>query len=372
MSTSSSIAKPDFRTGEVISQFEIIKKLGSGGFGAVYQVRKNGFDMALKTEFVDTESDDTLKNEAHILRLLQWSPGFCRLYTAKRLTWNKQQVNIMAMSLCARPISRLRRMMPDKHFSKSTAARLSVQLLEALRDMHASGIIHRDVKGSNCGWHASSRRILLFDLGFSRKYLELDPSTNTMRHRAARKTPGFMGTSNYCSTYAHDECDQGRRDDLWAWLYSTVEMFLGSLPWNNEDKTILVSKMKKKIGKKLFFKCPREIALMYEHIRQLKFDSTPDYQMMLNHFQQMYARLEIDESEPMDFEEGSAFYEEHFLNNDTDSEEDTDDTTTDLDSYENEKSNVVTIGTESDATQEDKKLGSISDLPLDSIEHSVV
>ncbi|EGT35465.1 hypothetical protein CAEBREN_12286 [Caenorhabditis brenneri] len=149
MSSSSSVPT-EFRAGQIVSGFEVVKKLGSGGFGAVYHVKKNGMEMALKTEFIDEEEDETLKNEVHMLRLMQWSPAFCRLYTAKRLTWNSQPVNIMVMTLCNRPLSRLRRMMPDRHFTKSTAARLSVQLLEALRDLHISGIIHRDVKGSNC------------------------------------------------------------------------------------------------------------------------------------------------------------------------------------------------------------------------------
>ncbi|EGT33431.1 hypothetical protein CAEBREN_21798 [Caenorhabditis brenneri] len=361
MSSSSSCAKPEFRAGQIVSGFEVVKKLGSGGFGAVYHVKKNGMEMALKTEFIDEEEDETLKNEVHMLRLMQWSPAFCRLYTAKRLTWNSQPVNIMVMTLCNRPLSRLRRMMPDRHFTKSTAARLSVQLLEALRDLHISGIIHRDVKGSNCGWHAPTRRILLFDLGFSRKYLELNPENSKMRHRVARKDPGFMGTSKYCSVYAHDELDQGRRDDLWAWLYSTVEFFLGTLPWTNEEKSILVSNMKKRVGKKLFFKCPREIALMYEHIRQLKFDSSPDYQMMLDLYKQMYSRLDIDESDPFDFEEGSEFYEQHFRHKtDSEIEMESELATSDELASTNFSKEIVTMGSKSETSEEENKLGRLA------------
>lgn len=360
MSSSSSCAKPEFKTGQIVSGFEVVKKLGSGGFGAVYHVKKDGMEMALKTEFIEEGEDETLKNESHMLRLMQWSPAFCRLYTAKRHHWNNQPVNIMVMTLCNRPLSRLRRMMPDRHFTKSTAARLSVQLLEALRDLHVSGIIHRDVKGSNCGWHAPTRRILLFDLGFSRKYLELNPETTKMRHRVARKAPGFMGTSKYCSVYAHDELDQGRRDDLWAWLYSTVEFFLGTLPWTNEEKSILVSNMKKRVGKKLFFKCPREIALMYEHVRQLKFDSSPDYEMMLDLYKQMYSRLDIEESDPFDFEEGSEFYEEYFrLKTDSEIEMESELTTSDeLASYGSKE--VVTMGSKSGTSEEENKLGRLA------------
>uniref|UniRef100_A0A8R1I3T8 Protein kinase domain-containing protein n=1 Tax=Caenorhabditis japonica TaxID=281687 RepID=A0A8R1I3T8_CAEJA len=357
MSTSSSCPKPKFRRGEIISGFEVVKKLGSGGFGAVYQVRKHGVELALKTEFVDENEEQTLKNEVHMLRLMQWSDSFCRLYTAKRLVWNCQQVNIIVMTLCDRPLSRLRRMMPKRHFSKSTAARLSFQLLEAIRDLHHTGILHRDVKASNCGWHASSRRILLFDLGFSRKYLELDETKSQMRHRSARQSAGFMGTSKYCSVFAHEELDQGRRDDLWAWLYSTVEFFLGTLPWAAEEKTILVSIQKKKVGKKLFLKCPREIVLIYEHVRQLKFESCPDYSLMFALFHQMFTRFEIDQSDPLDFEEGSAHFDKYYKDQRSESEDE--EKETEETSFE-DLSGVEMDEVHKSVKEEDKKFGRIA------------
>ncbi|CAB3408602.1 unnamed protein product [Caenorhabditis bovis] len=277
-------------------------------------------EAALKTEFVTDDSDQTLRNEVHMLRIMQWSKSYCKLYSARRLDWGGQKVNIMVMSLCDRPISRLRRMMPKRKFTKSTAARLSYQFLEAIRDIHMCGILHRDVKASNCGWHEPSRRLLLFDLGFCRKYLERDPQTKKLRLRTARKSAGFLGTSKYCSVFVHDEMDQGRRDDLWAWLYAISEFFLGDLPWSNEDNTHLVSRRKHKIGSSIFLKCPREILPMYDHIRQLKFESRPDYEMMFKKFAQMFARLEIDEFDLYDFEQGSPYYEKCYRDRKTDSE----------------------------------------------------
>ncbi|CAI5439955.1 unnamed protein product [Caenorhabditis angaria] len=331
MSSSSSCAKPEFQSGQDVSGYTIVGKLGSGGFGAVYHVKKDALQAALKTEFVVKESSQTLKNEVHILRLMQWSPHFCRLYAAKRLTWQDQKVNIMVMSLCGRPLSRLRRMMPQRHFTRETAARLSFMILKALHDLHQSGILHRDVKASNCGWHEPTRQIMLFDLGFCRKFLDKDPKTGKLKHREARKSAGFIGTSKFCSVYAHDEKDQGRRDDLWAWLYTTAEFFLGSLPWSNEDNSHLVSTQKHKISNKLFLRCPREIYTIFNHVKQLKFDSCPDYPMMLKEFQNMLTRLQIFDEEVFDFEPGSAYYEQYYANRQTDSEcEDCQMLTTDL------------------------------------------
>ncbi|PIO58990.1 hypothetical protein TELCIR_19559, partial [Teladorsagia circumcincta] len=87
---------------------EVIRKIGSGGFGAVYEVEKDGVRGALKTEFVDQtgERSETLRNEVMQLRVMQWSAHFCRLYLACRVRCGKEIVNIMIMSLVERPLSR--------------------------------------------------------------------------------------------------------------------------------------------------------------------------------------------------------------------------------------------------------------------------
>jgi tau tubulin kinase len=41
----------------------------------------------------------------------------------------------------------------------------------------------------------------------------------------------FRGSSKYASIYAHQNEDQGRRDDLWSLFYVLVEFLEGVLPW---------------------------------------------------------------------------------------------------------------------------------------------
>ncbi|KAK5973942.1 hypothetical protein GCK32_013829, partial [Trichostrongylus colubriformis] len=104
------------------------------------------------------------------LRVMQWSAHFCRLYLACRVRCGKEIVNIMIMSLVERPLSRLRRMTPESRFTRSTAVRLSRQCLEAIHDLHRTGILHRDIKASNFAWSAE-RIVYLLDLGFCRRFV---------------------------------------------------------------------------------------------------------------------------------------------------------------------------------------------------------
>ncbi|EPB72266.1 hypothetical protein ANCCEY_08620 [Ancylostoma ceylanicum] len=209
-------------------------------------------------------------------------------------------------------------MTPESRFTRSTAVRLSRQCLEvpdqretkqlsyilhqlkfqAIHDLHRTGILHRDIKASNFAWSAE-RKVYLLDLGFCRRFvgflmisgivisrqrfifrkLQLALNEQEVRHRAPRKQVAFLGTSKYCSPNMHKKLDQGRRDDLWAWLYMTVEFMAGKLIWrNDEDKVI--EKKKERIGSKLLLKCPQEMYMIYDHIRHLEFKSKPNYAML--------------------------------------------------------------------------------------------
>jgi hypothetical protein len=51
------------------------------------------------------------------------------------------------------------------------------------------------------------------------------------RSGAQRPKAQFRGSSKYASIYAHQNEDQGRRDDLWSLFYMLVEFLEGVLPW---------------------------------------------------------------------------------------------------------------------------------------------
>ncbi|PAV64962.1 hypothetical protein WR25_10568 [Diploscapter pachys] len=283
MSSSSSLPKPSISRDDSICGWKCLRKLGSGGFGSVWKVQNaDGILAALKTEFIRKNETETLRIEASTLRRLQWSEHFCQLIDSFKTDYRDDKLNVLVMGLTGRSLSRMRRMMPRRYFSGSTAIRVSRQCLQAIRDLHSIGYLHRDVKGSNFAWSPESRKVIMLDLGFCRRYLDMDEN-GSISHRPPRGKAFFTGTSFYCSIYVHKKSEQGRRDDLIAWLYMTVEFFKGKLPWRSLSSDKDIEKAKLKTDSSLFDGMPREVYFINDHIRKLKRQDKPDYGRIFNY-----------------------------------------------------------------------------------------
>ncbi|VDM11130.1 unnamed protein product [Wuchereria bancrofti] len=317
-SSSSSIPKPSFKIDEIINNsWKVVKELGSGGCGIVYEVERirgtnMGIHAAMKAETIDKNRNysETLAAEALVLRRMQWSSHFCRMYLAGRPS---PHCNIIIMSLVGRPLSWLRRQNPSQRFTLSTAIRLGIQCLEAIKDLHNIGIIHRDVKGSNfaIGQGNLCRIVHMIDFGFARFYLTRGLDGN-LRHRSPRHKAPYLGTDRYCSIFVHMRKEQGRRDDLWSFLYMLIEFIVGQLPWRSSSYKNLLSK-KLQGEEYLLRNCPHEFYAIFDHIRYLGYSARPNYALITRKLSEICERKRYTLDDPYDWEKGGRFYEDIHL-----------------------------------------------------------
>uniref|UniRef100_A0A1I7U3U4 non-specific serine/threonine protein kinase n=2 Tax=Caenorhabditis tropicalis TaxID=1561998 RepID=A0A1I7U3U4_9PELO len=137
--------------------------------------------------------------------------------------------NSMVMQLLGPNIGDLKKRSPVKRLSPTTVARIMIQGIAALRDVHTLGYIHRDVKPANMcfGITQNTRHVLkLVDYGMVRRFKNPDGT-----RRKARNKPGFRGTLRYSSIRVHDGKEQVPADDLVSMAYSGAELLLVNLPW---------------------------------------------------------------------------------------------------------------------------------------------
>jgi hypothetical protein len=116
------------------------------------------------------------------------------------------------------------------------------------------------------------------------------------------------GTPRYASGYVHKAMDLGRRDDLWSLFFLLVEMTGGSLPWAGKTDRALVGRLKDKYTQveafveELLHDCPTSLHCMLEHLNTLEFADKPDYQFLVELFEEDFFALQLPMKHPYDWE----------------------------------------------------------------------
>ncbi|VDK53259.1 unnamed protein product [Anisakis simplex] len=242
----------------------VVRKLGEGGFGAVYLVKdQKNAEFALKAEAAD--------QSVKVLHL--------ELRKANTDKGNKQE-----------------------RFTLGCAISVGVKCLEAIEELHGVGYLHRDIKPANYAIDKRDlRKIYLLDLGLCRKYVSRNGEI-----RAPRWAAGFRGTIRYAALSCHISREQCRKDDLESWLYQQVELTTGNLPWKclEQDKK-LVAQSKEKCrttsSAELFKDSPVEYSAILKYIDSLSYYATPDYRKMKTLMQNALVNNNVKEY-PYDWE----------------------------------------------------------------------
>lgn len=278
--------------GKVVnSKYRIIRKIGAGSFGEVYEGISNREKyVAIKFESQDTQHPQ-LRHEYKVYRELINSPGFCTVhYFGAQDHWNVMVMDLMGPSLESLFNKCKRR------FSIKTVLEIADQLLERIDTMHQRLLIHRDIKPDNfvVGLGENSRNLYCLDFGLSKRYR--DPKN--MMHIRYRSDKSLTGTPRYASINNHRGVELSRRDDIESIGYILIYFLKGSLPWqglkaeNTKKKYRLI--YEKKQNTQLVDLCegvPFQFAEFLMYARSLSFDQEPDIARYRKNFQRLYEDL---------------------------------------------------------------------------------
>jgi serine/threonine-protein kinase len=208
--------------GSTISHYRILRKLGEGGMGVVYEAEdlKLGRRVALKflseSRVSNSESRDRFLREARSAAALN-HPNICTVYEVDE---DHGQLFI-AMEYCEG--------VPLRHLIRSGAMELPfalsivIQIAEALAEAHARQIVHRDVKSSNIIVDTKTRARLL-DFGLASLAGSSD-ETITIEHSG---TPAYMAPERF-ELGLNDS-----RGDIWALGVILYELISGRMPFTGD------------------------------------------------------------------------------------------------------------------------------------------
>ncbi|CAP23748.1 Protein CBG02852 [Caenorhabditis briggsae] len=169
----------NFSIGETVSGFKLVKKIDEGGFGQVFKVTRDDKTFyAMKLESSFQGGGSAIKLEINVLQQLPKDTVFPELISGGR----KPRFHYLVLELLGDNLKMLKSRSPNPDvWTDGTWSRIGIQCLYAIKVMHDSGFVHRDIKpnnfaiGLNTISELRSRRVLLFDFGLARKFVRKLP-----------------------------------------------------------------------------------------------------------------------------------------------------------------------------------------------------
>jgi serine/threonine protein kinase len=260
----------------IAGKYRLSGMIGSGCFGCIMKgtnVRTKE-EVAVKIEKASAPMK-LLKRETQIYILLskQHSTGFPTIKTFGK----DGDLFYMVMELLGASLSSFKHAnAQDLSLPASMVRKVGIQIIDRLQQLHATGLIHRDIKPDNLlfGIGRKSHIVHLIDFGFCKSYLLPDGS-----HVPQEGGKTIVGTMNFISVNMHDGSSLSRRDDIESAVYVMIYLFLPLNKWETLFPKGLNELEVKEAKLLLLYNdtvMPALIRLLRE-CKQMKYEGMPDY-----------------------------------------------------------------------------------------------
>jgi serine/threonine protein kinase len=212
-----------FETGQRVGDYEIVRTLGKGGLGQVYEAchaisqRCEALKVLLADERTGAEMGERFRREIQLLGALS-HPNIASLHNA---FYHDGQL-VMVMELVQGQT--LRQLSAETRIPVPRVLQYTRQILAALEYAHSHGVVHRDVKPTNI-MITPQDQVKLLDFGIA------------ISDRSAELTaPGFMvGSVNYMSPEQIAGDKATAKSDIYAVGVMLYEILTGRLPAKGES-----------------------------------------------------------------------------------------------------------------------------------------
>ncbi|MBL8149571.1 MAG: protein kinase [Blastocatellia bacterium] len=215
--------------GTQVSHYKILKKLGEGGQGEVYQAEDTRLRRIVAIKFLPAELVADEKSRKRFLREAQLAsaldhPNICTVYEINEFNG----LHYIVMQYLEG--KRLKQLVRSRALDLDFAISVAIQLADALAAAHNRGVIHRDVKATNVIINDRGQAKIL-DFGLAKATADI--GDKAVQELTQRGVP--FGTAGYMSPEQARGGNIDHRTDVFSLGVVLYEMVTGKLPFTGKS-----------------------------------------------------------------------------------------------------------------------------------------